>query len=139
MPRQRTEKVKDSTTYRYCSYCKANRNKRRFDKHQAACKIIWQQQRHRRQKLQLLSKPINEQTERKIDNSMIKVNFILPTYATIVVTRNNLKDSDGPQVLLDGDVSIPDSFEEMAMAACETVTAEQCKYFLLLIYLSSNM
>jgi hypothetical protein len=129
MPRQCTEKYKESTTYRYCSYCKANRDKRRFDKHQAACKIIWQLQ-HRHQKLQSSSKPINKQTEgEEIDNSVIKVNFRLPSYTT-VVTRNNLKGGDGPQV--DGDISIPDSFEEeMAMEVCKT--AEQCNC-LFLIY-----
>jgi bisphosphoglycerate-independent phosphoglycerate mutase (AlkP superfamily) len=84
MPRQRTQNIKESTNYRYCRYCKANRDKRRFDKHQAACKIIWQQQ-DRQQKLQLSSEPINEQTERKkIDNSLIKVNFRLPRYTILL-------------------------------------------------------
>jgi hypothetical protein len=115
MPRKRTKSLKESTTYRYCPYCKANRDKRRFDRHQAACKTIWQHQRGQ-QNPQLSAGHIN--------NSPIKVNFSLPNFAA-VVTRNNLKD--GPQV--DNDIQIPNLFdqedEELGTAACET--AEQCK------------
>jgi len=47
MPRPRNKSVKDEVnhTYRYCIYCKANRDNRGFDKHQAACRVIWQLQR----------------------------------------------------------------------------------------------
>ena len=34
--------------HRYCTYCQRNRDRRGFDKHQAACKIIWQI-RHRQE------------------------------------------------------------------------------------------
>ena len=33
-----------SDTHRYCLYCNAHRDGRGFDRHQAACKIIWQLQ-----------------------------------------------------------------------------------------------
>lgn len=76
MPRKRTQSVKESITYCYCRFCKANRNKCRFDKHQIACKFIWKQA----QQLQLSAEPINQQTEReKVNNSLIKVNFRFPT------------------------------------------------------------
>lgn len=121
MPRKRTQSVKESTAYRYCRYCKANRDNRRFDKHQTACKLIWQQAQ---QQLRLSAERINEQTEReKVDNSLIKVNFRFPTYTT-VVTRNILKD--GPSTVDgDGDTWIPDSFEE-EVATAAYKTAEEC-------------
>ena len=42
MPRPCTKSVKEQNTHKYCIYCKANCDKRGFDKHQATCKIIWQ-------------------------------------------------------------------------------------------------
>lgn len=38
-----------SDTHRYCPYCKAHRDGRGFDKHQAACKVIWQLERRRKE------------------------------------------------------------------------------------------
>ena len=41
---RKSAKRQASNTHHYCRYCKANRDGRGFDKHQAACKIIWQLQ-----------------------------------------------------------------------------------------------
>lgn len=44
MPRQprKTYKQQANDTHRFCNYCKTNRDRRRFEKHQAACKVLWQ-------------------------------------------------------------------------------------------------
>jgi hypothetical protein len=49
MPRQHARSVKAqvNNTHRYCLYCQAHRDKRGFDKHHTACKIIWQKQQRR--------------------------------------------------------------------------------------------
>jgi len=44
MPRSSKKRLKEDLTHRHCLYCKANRDKRGFDKHQAACRVIWQLQ-----------------------------------------------------------------------------------------------
>ncbi len=44
MPCSSKKRLKEDLTHRYCLYCKANRDKRGFDKHQAACRVIWQLQ-----------------------------------------------------------------------------------------------
>jgi hypothetical protein len=73
MPRRRTKSVKGevSNTHRYCIYCKANRDRRGFDKHQAACKTIWKLQQQR-QRPQLFAEHGAEETEAET------VNFMLP-------------------------------------------------------------
>jgi len=65
MPRIRTTSVKEiSNTHRYCKYCKANWDKRGFDKHQTAYKIIWEIQcRKQNQQCQSVVKPSEEQTQ----------------------------------------------------------------------------
>ena len=132
MPRKRTKSVKETTAYRYCHYCKANRDKRRFDKHQAACKLIWQQAQPQ---LRLSVEPITDSELKRVDNFLIKVEFGFATYATTAVTRNILKD--GPSrvesVDGDGDIWIPDSSqfeEEVTAAACKA--GEECNYSFIL-------
>jgi len=42
MPCQSKKRFKEDLTHRYCPYCKANRDNHGFDKHQAACRVIWE-------------------------------------------------------------------------------------------------
>jgi hypothetical protein len=135
MPRKRTQSVKETAAYRYCRYCKANRDKRRFDKHQAACKLIWQQAQ---QQLQLSAEPIADLELKRVDNFQIEVNFRFAAYTTTAtITRNILKGSPS-RVDDDGDVRIPspssfqfeEEAEEATAAACKT--HEGCNYPLVL-------
>jgi hypothetical protein len=135
MPRKRTKSVKETAAYRYCRYCKANRDKRRFDKHQAACKLIWQQAQ---QQFQLSAEPIADLDLKRVNNFLIEVSFRFTTYTTTAtITRNILKG--GPSgVDDDSDIRIPspNSFqleeetEEATAAACKT--HEGCNYPLIL-------
>jgi hypothetical protein len=58
MARKRRKISKDEVDhlYRKCQYCKAHRNTRLFDRHEAACKAIWIVQNESRQLL--LSKSV---------------------------------------------------------------------------------
>ncbi len=64
MPRKSTKKAKKrvDSMHRYCLYCGAHRDGRGFDKHQAACKLIWQLHRKRRDK-NSVDKPIQAEKD----------------------------------------------------------------------------
>ncbi len=53
----------ESSSYRYCLYCKANRDGRGFDKHQAACKIRWQIQRRHKDRIVRSQSAENQESE----------------------------------------------------------------------------
>ena len=44
MPCSSKKRLKEDVTHHYCLYCKANHDNCGFDKHQAACRVIWQLQ-----------------------------------------------------------------------------------------------
>ena len=64
-------------THRYCLYCKAHCNGQGFNKHQAACKIVWQLQCRQKShvKPQSLENHFEKQTQAERVVSPIEVNF----------------------------------------------------------------
>ena len=78
---ERSIKKQVNDTHCYCLYCKAHHDGRGFDKHQAACKIIWQLQHRRKNPVMPLSLENHSEkqmwVEKVINPSVpIEVNFL---------------------------------------------------------------
>jgi hypothetical protein len=78
---ERSIKKQVNDTHRYCLYCKAHRDGRGFDKHQAACKIISQLRRRRKNPvvpLSLENHSEKQMRDEKVVNPSvpIEVNFL---------------------------------------------------------------
>ena len=70
--RKGVTKEKQGDMHRYCHYCKANRDGCGFNKHQAACKIIWQI-RQRQENPRSLEIHSEEQRFEKVINPSVPI------------------------------------------------------------------
>ena len=78
---ERSIKKQVNDTHCYCLYCKAHRDGRGFNKHQAACKIIYQLQHRQKNPVMPLSLENHSKkqmrVEKVVDPSVpIEVNFL---------------------------------------------------------------
>ena len=100
--------------HRYCLYCKAHCDGCGFNKHQAACKTIWQIQCRQKDpvRLQALENCSKKQTQAE--------KFFNPCRhdALLLANRNNLKG----ELQVDGNILIPQCLDkgdsEMGPAEC---------------------
>ena len=81
IPHERSIKKRVNDTHRHCRYCKAHRDGRGFDKHQAACKIIWQLQRRREDPVAPPSLKNHSETQTRVEkvvnpSFLIEVGFL---------------------------------------------------------------
>ena len=108
-----------SDTHRYCLYCKAHRDGHGFDKHQAACKTIWQIQRRQKD-------PVRPQSLENRSEKQTRAEKVLDPCrhnALLLANRNNLKG----ELQVDGDTPIPQCSESSDEGDSETGPGE-CNY-----------
>ena len=93
MPRSSKKRLKEDLTHRYCLYCKANRDNHGFDKHQAACHVIWQLQRRQQnprqsdRKQKQVDDSVNFPNSAEVDSEEVMSNLPMAYVHTLIFNR----------------------------------------------------
>lgn len=109
------QQINDS--HRYCRYCNANCDKRGFEKHQTACKTIWEIQHHRQQNPERILSLETHIGEEIRSSDGINVSPLSPVNPIILTSflKNEPKFNNV-------DISIPECFDARDLASTSQMT-----------------